>query len=180
MKCDLVLKGQLSKIFINKNFVYDNELDDFSSISSDISNIFSDENIEFSLKLNGVILPVEMWSDFPYFLDDFSDYIDFLFLEDINSFAYYLSNQGIETNIGFHQNEDKVNITEKIFLKSSYSISLKELQKDIILFFDKLMELIENLIPNMKNNIWFRDWEEKIKYTILDSPPLPHSMDKNK
>ncbi|GGZ48953.1 hypothetical protein [Mesonia mobilis] len=169
MKYDLILEEKLSKNNLHKKFIYDERLDDFSSISSDIADIFSEENIKFSLKLNSTILPVEMWGDFPYFLDDLIGYVDFLFLENVNSFVYYLSNQGIETNIDFHKNREIVNITEKIFLKSSYLISLRELQKDIVFFFDKLMELIEYLIPNMKKNIWFRNWEQKIRDKMIDS-----------
>ncbi|UZR97686.1 hypothetical protein [Chondrinema litorale] len=167
MKYSLLKSGLNSKNYTyNKTFQYDKELDDISSLSSDIANALCDLNYKFNLSLNGKIIPVEIWGDLPYFIDGFSDYMKFIFVQKECQYDYSLSEQGTETIIKLQLNEEDVMISEDNFLKGKYAVPIKELQDDALLFFTELLKVVQDIIPNILLTDLFKSWEEEVRDSL--------------
>ena len=144
---------------------YDEELDDISSISSDIYNIFNDCDIEFYLFLDNIKLPINVIAGLGYFIDGFEDYFLFLFTEE-KEYMYWIPDQGIETNIYFDKKEDIVIIREFIYLNGEFKRNLSVLRKDAIVFLDQLSIYVNELSPNIGKHPWFVKWEQELRTII--------------
>lgn len=166
MKYDLIVNSMLTKKHINNIYHFDEELDDISAVSSEITDEFLEENIEFDLSLNGIPIPVYIWGDFDYFLDGFQDFINFLFCEEELNYTYELYGQGIETTIGFIKKNNVINVTESKFLKSNYDIQLQELQYDSKIFYNKLKRLVYELLPGLTITDLYKDFEFNVETKI--------------
>ncbi|BDD09355.1 hypothetical protein FUAX_17870 [Fulvitalea axinellae] len=151
-----------------KSFDYDSEYDDFSSISSDISDVLHEMGVVFQLQVDNVEIPIFIWGDFEYFLDGFYEYAGFLFSNQKSEFMFELLEQGIETQVCFSIEDDRVKVSEENFYMGSYYVKMNELRSDFKRFFKEFISLIDLLIPGISLHTWFKQWREGIQSIIND------------
>ncbi|MEL6635561.1 MAG: hypothetical protein AAFW73_13895 [Bacteroidota bacterium] len=147
-------------------FIYDPELSDFSSVSSDIAHFLKEQKVIFKLELNGISIPVGLWGDFPYFLDAFEGYAEFLFDDETDDYSIFLLEQGIETVIHLDKLDKHTRISEHKFLRGTYLKPLESLKSDATNFFYHLNELVEQNIPSVAREHLYTTWKENL-YNLL-------------
>lgn len=162
MKYELILDTEVRINESHRIFNYDDELDDISSISADISDYFKASGVQFNLYLNDRSVPFEIWGDFPCFLDDFSCYIDFLFGSK-ESFTYELLGGGNEMLISMDSQNDQVLIDESRFVTQPYLVDKSALKVNAVLFMDSLNFVLGKGLPNLRFHPWYIEWDIGIR-----------------